>query len=61
MQQFYCPECKTKLGNSKVRAKIISIVKDSGNGSPTFCNKSKYYCMKHNPPVEVEIKKTINI
>lgn len=50
MNKFYCPECKTELNKSDVRAGIDLIKKDKGH----FCNKSKYYCIKHTPPVEVK-------
>lgn len=56
MEKFYCPQCKAELDKSEVRAEIESIAEDNGHGSPTFYKRSKYYCIKHNPPVPVETK-----
>lgn len=53
MEKFYCSKCKAELDKSEMRAEINSIVEDDGHGSPTFYKKSKYYCAKHNLPVEV--------
>lgn len=54
MQKFYCSKCKAELDESEVKAEINSIVEDNGHGSPIFYKKSKYYCIKHNPPFEVK-------
>jgi hypothetical protein len=54
MKYFYCPECKKKLDQTEVRANIGSTTTDTGHGAPTFSNASKYYCIKHKPPVEVK-------
>ena len=53
MEKFYCSERKAELDKSDIRAKVGIVVEDDGHGSPTFYNKSKYYCTKHNSPVEV--------